>query len=66
MYLMHCSAITADQNGGRVAGSATDAIVRVYISLTNPGCTADGYVKGVNAFQRIGAIMMIAEECAGV
>ena len=66
MYLIHCSAIFADQNGGRAAGSAIDAIVRVYMSLTHSGCTADGYAKGVNAFQRIGAIMRIAEECADV
>ena len=66
MYLMHCSAITADQNGGRVVGGATDAIVRVHIPLTNSGCTADGCAKGVNAFQRIGAIMRIAAESADV
>ena len=66
MYLMHCSAIVADQNGGRVAGSATDAIVRVYIPLTNSGCIADGYANGVNVLQGIGAIMRISAQSADV
>ena len=66
MYPMHCGAAVAVQNGGLVVGSATDVIARAYIFLINCGCTADGYVKRVDAFRRIGAIMMIAEECAAV
>ena len=66
MYPMHCGATVAVQNGGLVVGSATDVMVRAYISVINCGCTADGYAKGVNAFQRIGAIMRIAAECADV
>ena len=65
MYPMHCGAAVAVQNGGLVVGSATDVMARAYIFL-NRGCTADGGVKHVNEFRRIGAIMMIAEECAGV
>ena len=66
MYPQHCSAAIAVQNGGLVVGSATDVMARVYILTINGGCTADGYVKRVDALRRIGAIMMIAEECVGI
>ena len=65
MYPMHCGAEVAVQNGGLVVGSATVVMARVNIFL-NCGCTADEYVKRVDAFRRIRAIMMIAEECASV
>ena len=66
MYPMHCGATVAVQNGELVVGSATDVIVRAYISLINCGCTADRYAKRADAFQRIGATMVIVEECAGI
>ena len=66
MYPKHCGATVAVQNGGLVVGSATDVMASAYIFLMNCGCTADGYVKRVDAFRRIGAIIIIAEECAGV
>ena len=59
---MHCDAVVAVQTGGLVVKSAIDVMVRVYISLKNCGCTADGYAKRIDTFQRIGAIMMIIED----
>ena len=66
MYPMHCGTAFAVENGELAVGSATDVMVRAYISLINCGCTADGYATRVDAFRRIGAIMMIVEDCAGV
>ena len=54
MFLPSTASITV-KNGEFVIGSATNATRRAYIFL-NHGCTADGYVKHVNEFRRIGAI----------
>ena len=69
MFLPSTASITV-KNGEFVIGSATNATRRAYIFL-NRGCTADGYVKHVNEFRRIGAIknwpiMMIGKETADV
>ena len=65
MYSMHCGAAVAVLHGGLVVGNATDVMASVYVFLTC-GCIADGYVQRVDAFRRIGAIMLIVEGCADV
>ena len=65
MCQLHRGATGASLNGGHGVGSASDVTVRVSIFLIN-GCTADGCVKIVYEFRRIGAHMKIDEDCGGI